>query len=230
MNKILIADTETTTSDASKEVIELAWVQIDNLTSLNILDTFEQRYKPLKPSGLGALVVHNILDSELEDCPPSIEAILPKDTTYMIAHNSRFDAAAISIPDTIKQICTQALAQWLLPDLESHRQSSLLYHFQGRTEETRNDLVNAHSALPDVMNLYKVFKYLLEELYKKEPDLKGNLSVEKLWVLCELARVPTRMSFGKHRGELIKDVPYGYKTWLLNQPDVDEYLQVALRK
>jgi exodeoxyribonuclease X len=38
------------------------------------------------------------------------------------------------------------------------------------------------------------------------------------------------MPFGKHQGELIADVPADYAAWLLRQPDVDEYLTIALRR
>jgi exodeoxyribonuclease X len=37
------------------------------------------------------------------------------------------------------------------------------------------------------------------------------------------------MSFGKHKGTAIKDVPADYKRWLLGQPDVEPYLAKALR-
>ncbi len=49
-------------------------------------------------------------------------------------------------------------------------------------------------------------------------------------MISEDARMPTVMSFGKHKGELIKDIPRDYKRWLLNQPDVDPYLAIALRR
>ena len=47
--------------------------------------------------------------------------------------------------------------------------------------------------------------------------------------LSELARIPTVMTFGKHKGTPIKDVPADYKRWLLGQADIDPYLQKALR-
>jgi exodeoxyribonuclease X len=36
------------------------------------------------------------------------------------------------------------------------------------------------------------------------------------------------MPFGKHKGELISDVPSDYKQWMLRQDNVSEYLRKAL--
>jgi exodeoxyribonuclease X len=36
------------------------------------------------------------------------------------------------------------------------------------------------------------------------------------------------MTFRKHKGTAIKDVPADYKAWLMKQPDVDLYLSKAL--
>jgi exodeoxyribonuclease X len=53
-------------------------------------------------------------------------------------------------------------------------------------------------------------------------------SVEDLWRESELARIPTIMPFGKHKGLLLPDVPSHYRDWLLNQADIDPYLRKAL--
>jgi exodeoxyribonuclease X len=50
-----------------------------------------------------------------------------------------------------------------------------------------------------------------------------------LWEISEKARIPSVMPFGKHKGVPMGDVPADYKRWLLNQPDVDPYLAIALR-
>ena len=51
---------------------------------------------------------------------------------------------------------------------------------------------------------------------------------EDIWQASELARIPTIMPFGKHKGTAIADIPADYKRWLLGQPDVDPYLRKAL--
>lgn len=52
---------------------------------------------------------------------------------------------------------------------------------------------------------------------------------QELWAFSETARVPEVMPYGKHKGMPIADVQADYKRWLLCQPDVDPYLQKALR-
>ncbi|RLA60512.1 MAG: 3'-5' exonuclease, partial [Epsilonproteobacteria bacterium] len=128
---ILILDTESTGLN-EPQVNELGYVKVDSLETLEVLDTFEQRYKPDKPSELGALMTHNILDSELVDCSSYLTASLPIETTYVIGHNIDYDMGVLNLTNAdIKRICTKALASYFLPELDSHRQSALLYYFEG---------------------------------------------------------------------------------------------------
>jgi len=57
---------------------------------------------------------------------------------------------------------------------------------------------------------------------KKDPEL-ADISLED---------VPLRLSFGKHKGELLTDVPAGYLLWLFDQhwvkksyPDIYDYIE-----
>lgn len=227
MKNIIILDTEST-GFTEPRPIEVAYVQIQDLETLKILKKFEKRYNPDKPSELGALMTHNILDSELINCDSWETAILPEDTEYIIGHNIDYDWRVLREPN-IKRICTQALSDYLLPDLDSHRQSALLYFFEG--DAAREKLLQAHSALPDVMNCRLVLKHLLKLLKDRFPELiETSLTIHELWTISEEARIPTIMRFGKHKGELIKNIPYGYKSWLLKQEDVDPYLRKALTR
>ena len=55
-------------------------------------------------------------------------------------------------------------------------------------------------------------------------------SWEDSWGRSEIARIPTVMTFGKHKGVPIKDLPADYKRWLLGQPELDPYLIKALKR
>jgi len=223
--KILIIDTETTSADKDCEYIEVAYLDIllpsAESIDCDILDTFEQRYKPTKEITLGALATHHIHIDDLEKCPTTGTFTLPGDVRYLIGHNIDFDWRALGTPD-VRRIDTLALARYFMPELDSHTQSALLYFIMGKG--ATNHLRNAHSALADVYICLRILEYILEVHV-------GYTSIEHLYEISEVARIPTIMPFGKHRGERIKeDVPYGYKSWLLSQPDVDPYLQIALRK
>ena len=214
--KTIIFDTEAT--DLKKPVlIEAAWVELESLEPYSVTNPFEQRYNPGKPISLGALATHHIMDEELVDCPPAASFTLPSDVDYVIGHNVDFDWEVIGKPD-IKRICTLALARKVWPDLDSHNQSALLYHLERAT--AREQLRNAHSALTDVGICAAILKHICQQL--------GLTTVEALYNESEIARTPTTMPFGKHKGVLLTDVPKDYKKWLLTQQDIDPFLRKAL--
>jgi len=216
MNKAIIFDTETTGKN-NPILIEAAWLQLESLNPFLTSTPFNQRYKPNKRIELGALATHHILDEELTDCPPSTSFKLPENTEYLIGQNIDYDWNVIGQPN-IKRICTLALARMVWPELDAHNQSALLY-FVDR-HNARDKLKNAHSALADVENC----AFILEKLITK----LNVSSVEDLWKISEKARIPSHMTFGKHKGVAIADIPSDYKTWLLNQDNIDAYLKKAL--
>lgn len=215
-----IFDTETTGA-AQADIIEAAWLLVDNPVSLQIEKQFEQRYKPSHPNTLGALVVHNIYDEELEHCPPSTEFVFPLDATYMIGHNIDYDWGMAGQPQ-VKRICTLALSRRILPQLDSHSQSALMYYFF--RPHARERLKTAHSALADVQNCL----YVLKELLALLPTPVQTW--EQLWELSEDARLPRTMPFGKHKGVAIADLPVDYQEWLLRQDSMDPYIKLAIQK
>lgn len=214
----LLFDTETTGIKDS-EIIEAAWLELSDPLTLTILSTFEQRYRPSKAIELGALATHHIYDEELHNCPPHTDFCLPPDTRFIIGHNIDYDWMVAGRPP-VKRICTLALARQFFPELDSHSQSALLYHF--RRTEARERLRNAHSALADVQNCRIVLHHLIAQATHIQ-------TWEDLWLLSEQARIPRIMPFGKHRGQPIATVPDDYKAWLLRQSDIDPYLIKALQ-
>ena len=214
--KTIIFDTEAT--DLKKPVlIEAAWVELASLEPFAVTNPFEQRYNPGKPISLGALATHHIMDEELVDCPPAASFTLPSDVDYVIGHNVDFDWEVIGKPD-IKRICTLALARKTWPELDSHNQSALLYHLERATARER--LRNAHSALTDVGICAVILDHICQQL--------GVKTIDELYAESEIARTPTTMPFGKHKGMLLADVPKDYKKWLLSQQDLDPFLRKAL--
>jgi exodeoxyribonuclease X len=100
-----------------------------------------------------------------------------------------------------------------------------LCHYCACAFLARELLKAAHSAEADVMNCMRI---LWRVLQVSEPQEKESL--EALWITSEITRIPTVMSFGKHKGTAIKNIPPDYKSWLLKQTDVDQYLVKALRR
>lgn len=211
-----IFDTETTGMN-EPEIIEAAWVGLTD-TSV-ITEAYCERFRPSKPIQLGALATHHIMDEDLVDCRPSTEFRLPADMQYMIGHNVDYDWKVAGEPD-VKRICTLALSRHLWPEADSHTQSAMLYLLE--RERARHLLRNAHAAEDDVRNCWLLLGHIVARL-------GGVADFEALWEASERARIPTHMTFGKHKGMAITDVPADYKNWLLRQPDVDPYLEMALR-
>lgn len=216
---IIIIDTETTAKEGS-ECIELGYITID-YPSLTITEEFVQRYKPIGEIALGALAVHHIHPDDLVDCP-SVTTLVKPEASYYIGHNIDFDLGILGITEG-KFIDTLALARYFMSELDSHTQSALLYHIKGKS--AREILKEAHSALADVKICWTILEYI-HGYYLEEPE---KSSLEALYQLSEVARVPVNMPFGKHFGEPIQGIPASYKSWLLKQPDLDKYLVKALR-
>jgi exodeoxyribonuclease X len=116
-----------------------------------------------------------------------------------------------------------ALCHHFLPGLDSYSQSAVLYHLI--RPQARELLKGAHSADADVYNCHIILSHLIALMVKPGE----NITWEQIWQRSETAHIPTVMTFGKHKGVPIKDIPGDYKQWLLRQSDVDPYLAKALR-
>ena len=213
-----IIDTETT-GNVEPQVIELAWTAVDAGLELEITQAVSsKRFKPSRPIELGAMATHHIQMDALLDCPSHETACLPPDTEYIIGHNVDYDWKALGSPD-VKRICTLALAQNLLPTLDTHKLGALIYHFvPSRARELTR---HAHEATTDVELCGLVLEHLLSILEKRGLSVGSS---ERLWQISEAARIPKIMQFGKYKGEPIELVPAGWVTWYLKQTNTDPYL------
>ena len=219
-----VFDTETTGSAVNSEIIEAAWMRINDPTHQVVEASWEQRFKPSRPIELGALAVHHILDEDLVDCLPSATFALPSDAAYIIGHNIDYDWNVSGTPN-IKRICTLALSRAYVPNLESYSLSAMIYYFFRLT--ARGRLKNAHSALADTDNCFQLLVKLIEVIEKKHET--PITSWESLWELSEKARIPRIMPFGKHKGDAISSLPKSYQNWLLNQDSIDPYIKQAIK-
>jgi exodeoxyribonuclease X len=214
--KAIVFDTETT-GKFDPVLIEGAWLEIPSINPFSTGQSFCQRYNPGKLIELGALATHHIYDEELENCPSANTFFLPESVEYVIGHNIDYDWGVIGNPN-VKRICTLALARRTWPELDAYSQSALFYFLD--RQNARDILKNAHSAATDVEVCAKILRAICEKIQVH--------SFEQLWERSEVARVPIKMPFGKHKGELIKDIPADYRRWLVSQTDLDPYLVKAL--
>ncbi|MGQ2386329.1 3'-5' exonuclease [Acinetobacter ursingii] len=220
----IILDTET--HDMKGYPIEIAYVPcsfIDGLLAVDKDAVYDEYYSCPEPIAYGAMAVHHILESDIAG-KPSYETFRAPECEYIIGHNIDYDIEAIRKSDpnfTAKAICTLALSRMVWPD-EAHNISALIYMLTGGSEKAKQSIHNAHNAKQDILLTAVVLKNICKVL--------GIKDMQSLYMFSEQARIPTHITFGKHKGTAIKDIPADYVTWLLKQDDLDPYLKKALLK
>ncbi len=192
-----------------------------------------KRFNPLKEISLGSMAISHICDEDVTDEPPHTDFRLPSSVEYLIGHNINFDMAVLKnagVTHIPKLICTNAMANFLLPTLESHKLVSLLYHLHRNI--ARAQAKNAHAASADIYFTELVLGSLMDLANSQGYEISD---VESLYEFSQMARIPTHLSFGKHKGEAIVDLAAssegaGYIKWLLKQDSVDPYLAQACQQ
>jgi len=222
--RALILDTET--SDLNSYPIEIAHVACEfngGKLSVDHHNIYDEYFSCPEPISFGAMAVHHILESDIEGKPSFDTFRLPEGTEYLIGHNIDYDIRAIQLCDpsiSVKGICTLALARMVWPEAPSHTLSALYYMIMGGTDASRQKLRNAHNAAADIMFTARILLTIIKEL--------GIKDMQSLYMMSELARIPKKITFGKHSGTLIADLPDDYVQWLLRQDNLDPYLRKAL--
>lgn len=243
---VIIVDIEATDKDPkTAKVIELGELALpeDPLDLMMLSNSIEAPYSLLfgttEPIKWGALAVHHIIPADLEGMPEYnsaayIEHCALGGVDYIVGHNIDYDAEVLGFKNTkeygVRRICTLALARGLLPDLDAHNQTALVYyigHCHGDLEASRARLQNSHRASDDVSNCAYVLQFLLCKAVEQ-----GHVvdTWEQVWRLSEDCRIPKRITFGKHAGELIENVPYSYVKWYRGTDNQDPYLVEAFRR
>lgn len=91
----------------------------------------------------------------------------------------------------------------------------------------RERLRNAHAALDDVRNCAILLKFLLVHAAKAGHVVS---TWEEVHAVSELARIPTVMGFGKHKGTPIAQVEPSYVRWYRGQAETDPYYLEAFKR
>ena len=221
----IILDTETHSLNGLPIEIAYAPIQIENgKLSLDKSQIFDQLYQVGEAISYAAMAVHHILEADLVDQPSYKEFKLPAQTTYIIGHNIDYDIAAIARcgVDTshLKPICTLALARTVWENADAHNISALIYLISKGSDKAREILKGAHRADADIILTANILMHIIHQL--------NIQNIEELYLASEQARIPKSITFGKHKGTAIQDLPKDYIQWLLRQDDLDIYLRKAL--
>lgn len=213
--RYFIGDTETTGMGEGSQVVEISWLEVDD--DFNVVDRQYSLIKPTVPIQYGAMAVHGIREEDVKDAP-SIEefmagagASLAAPDAVLVAHNAPFDIryfAPFMAED--KTICTLRCARILYPEAENHKLTTLKFWLGLNGEHDR-----AHTADEDVAVLFEFVKRMCHD---------HDLDLSDLFEVQARKRKVEKMTFGKHKGTLLKDLPKTYVSWLLKEAtnlDVD---------
>jgi len=229
-----ILDTETT-GLIDPHMTEAAYSIVDIINGKVIVlqEPRSKRFNPMKEISLGSMATSHICDEDVANETPHTEFKLSSSVDYLIGHNIDYDMQVLKnagVTHTPKLICTQAMVSHLLPTLESHKLVALLYHFH--KDIARQQARQAHAAIADIYFTQLVLGSLIDLANSQGHSITD---VASLYEFSQMARVPTHMSFGKHKGAAIADLAAtadgaGYLKWLLKQDSVDPYLVQACQQ
>jgi exodeoxyribonuclease X len=172
---IYILDTETTGLTSKDEIIEMAWIKLNNTpTNIEVEETFNQRYRPNVPINPHAYKVHNISFKDVLTKTNCKKIEIPKRIDYIIGHNISFDKRMLEQSNNtllgqlgnIKYICTRELAravskQFKLPYLNNKLDTIIQFHFEDRIQEL---IPENHEALSDCRKCLEYLKVVFELL------------------------------------------------------------------
>ncbi len=218
--RFIFGDTETTGLGKGQGVVEISWIETD--AEFNEVARYGSLINPQKPIQFGAMSVHGISEAMVANAPTIEQYMLQTchplsgPGTVLVAHNAAYDIEFFGPwMDEPNTLCTLKCARLIYPDAENHKLGTLRCML-GLEGDTRK----AHSAQEDVSVLIQLAQRLCQDA---ETDLYG---------LIELQNRPNpnaKMTFGKHHGTALKDLPAQYVWWLLNKAEnLDADLRTAL--
>lgn len=213
-------DIESTGLGNDAGIVEISWIETDE--HFNEVASFYSLINPMVPIQFGAMAVHGITEDMVADAPTIEEFMrregypLAGEGVILAAHSANFDIKFFGPwMDEPNTLCTLKCARLIYPDAENHKLGTLRCML-GLEGDTRK----AHSAQEDVSVLIQLAQRLCHDA---NTDLYG---------LIELQNRPNpnaKMTFGKHRGTALKDLPAQYVWWLLNKAEnLDAGLRTAL--
>ena len=212
--------TDTETASLEGGICEFALIETD--VDFNEIRRVESLIDPERTINFSAMGTHHITPEMVWDKPTMAEYVEHYGNPFMrpnlivCGHNVKFDCKVLGeyLPRDHKIIDTLKLSRQVYPDAEDHRLGTIRYQHGLEAGE-------AHRAMGDVVTCLNFLRHLCREL-----------NTNALGLLERMAQPISplnRMTFGKHRGDRICDLPSGYMKWCLNQDDFDPELQEVMR-
>lgn len=217
----VLADTETTGIKTTDQVCEVAYREIDS--SFNLVREGASLINPGMPIHYAASAVNGITDAMVADAPKLADYLeaagqpLQGENVVLICHNAQFDHRFLSphMSEGSRTLCTLKCARVLYPEADNHKQGTLAAML-GITVAREK----AHSADGDL----DVLSQLLQRMCADH-----NLTLVDLLEVQGRPRQITKMTWGKHKGVALRDLPKDYVHWMLNKAEnLDGDLRASL--
>lgn len=221
--RFIFADTETTGVNEDDKVVEVGWVETDE--NFNIIAQHESLIDPqrfISPESSG---VHGLVNADVENSPtieeyfslddPSCFGAPISDPMVLIGHRISFDHRFLKpyFTNIVQELCTLRWFRRLYPDLQNHQLNTSIYAL----DLPRSS--GAHRVMGDVMTAYHLTKHLCD---------RTGLGLRELAVASAAPMLVTHMIMGKHKGELITEVPKSYLRWMIDKMDMDSDLKFSV--
>lgn len=220
MYRYIFGDTETTGLGKDAGIVEISWVETDE--NFNEVSRHYSLINPEKPIQPGAMGAHGITEAMVANSPTISEFMedagfpLAGEGTVLVAHSASFDivhfAPWMREPLTL---CTLKAARVIYPEADNHKLTTLKYYLGLDGCHDR-----AHSADEDVNVLMQLVKRMCQD---------AECGLPELLHIQNIPRKIHKMSFGKHRGKNLSELPKDYVNWLLTKADnIDSDLRASL--
>ena len=150
-----------------------------------------KHFNPLKEISLGSMAISHICNEDVAGEPPHTDFILPNSVYYLIGHNIDFDMTVlknVGVTHTPKLICINAMANFLLPTLKSHKLAPLIYHFH--RDIARAQARDAHATIANIYFAELVLGSLIDLANSQYHEISD---VKSLYGFSQMARVPTHL-------------------------------------
>ncbi len=214
----LVVDTETTGVNSQVDrVIEIGAVL---LRDGKIEDNWESIINPGIPIPPEASAIHHLTDEDVSKSP-GIESItkhlqsLVGNVTAIAAHNAEFDRSFLPMIAEQPWICTYRLSRHVWPNAPAYGNQVLRYWLKIKVDVAGK---NMHRALPDALVTAKVLCSGIDSYLKNG----GKDNLASLMEYIKSPIVVQKMTFGKHYGKVLSDIPEDYLRWALgNISDLD---------
>lgn len=225
LSSCVVLDTETTSKDyAVAEIIETGYVRyVDGKWIVT-----EELYKPSIPIPAQVQAICYITDSMVEG-KPSFKAdpadfqsvMTGYNTGYAVGHNYFYDMKVLENHGVImppNSLCTWRMTKKLFSEVEEIEETNLPY-LRFKLEIDIPLEMRCHRAGNDALmtgKLLEMYVDFMENMNMLNKDKPYGPQISE-WLAKPI--IYKTMTIGKHKGELLTDIPKSYWSWAMSKTD-----------